>query len=105
MTLRNKESGNLLSFAQTLELRREPNFLSNQFMEDRNLELLPNSSLTIFNAIDDMFNYLDDKKIHLQEDNELISRYKALLTEFNIPIAEKMTLPAVSFLREYKHLL
>lgn len=105
MTLKNKETGNLLSFAQTLELRREPNFLSNQFMEDRNLELLPNSSLTIFNAIDDMFNYLDDKKIHLQEDNELIARYKALLTEFNIPIAEKMTLPAVSFLREYKHLL
>ena len=105
MTLRNKESGNLLSFAQMLDLRHTPNFLSNQFMKDYNLELMPNSSLTIANAVDDMFNLSNDKNVSSREDIELMDRYKALLTETNIPIVEKMTLPAISFLREHQNLL
>lgn len=105
MTLRSKKSGNLLSFANMLELRKKPGFLSYQFMNNHSLELLPNSSLTIVNAINDVFNLLDQKQISSQEDNELMDRYRALLGEFGIPVAEKMTLPAISFLKEYKHLL
>ena len=105
MTLRNKESGNLLSFAQMLDLRHTPNFLSNQFMKDYNLELMPHSSLTIANAVDDMFNLSNDKNVSSREDIELMDRYKVLLTETNIPIVEKMTLPAISFLREHQNLL
>lgn len=105
MTLRNKESGNLLSFAQMLDLRHTPNFLSGQFMRNHHLELLPNSSLTIANAIEDLFNLSNNKNVSSREDTKLMDRYKVLLTEFNIPIAEKMTFPAISFLREYENLL
>ena len=105
MSIRSKETRNLLSFAEMLKLRNTPNFLSNQFMKDYNLELMPNSSLTIAKAVDDMFNLSNDKNVSSREDIKLMDRYKVLLAEFNIPIVEKMTLPAISFLREYENLL
>ena len=105
MTIRNKESGVLLSFTEMLKLRTTPNFLTNQFMKDYNLELMPNSSLTIANAVEEMLNPFNDKNVPTRKDTQLMGRYKALLTEFNIPVAEKMSLPAISFLREYKNLL
>ena len=105
MTIRNKELGNLLSFAEMLNLRRTPNFLSSQFMKDRHLEFIPNSPPSIANAVDDLINLSNDKTVASREDIELMDRYKALLTETNIPIVEKMTLPAISFLREHQNLL
>ena len=105
MTIRKKESRVLLSFTEMLELRRTSGFPTDQFMKDHHLELLPNSSLTIANAVEEMLNPFNDKNVHPQRDMELMDRYKALLTEFNIPIVEKMTLPAISFLREYENLL
>ena len=105
MTMRNIETGNYLSFAQTLELKNTPNFLSNQFMKDRHLEFIPNSPLTITNAVGDMLKPFNDKNVSTREDIALLDRYKTLLKEFNIPTVEKMSLPAISFLREYKNLL
>ncbi len=105
MTIRNTESGNLLSFAEMFQLRTTRNFLLNQFMSDHHLELIPNSSLTIANAVDDVFHLSDGKRISTEEDLELMDRYKTLLAEFNIPIAKKMTPLAISFLREHQHLL
>ena len=105
MSMRSKETGNLLSFAEMLKLRHTPNFLSNQFMRDHHLEFIPNSPLSIANAVDDLYNLSNDKTVASREDIKLMDRYKALLTEFNIPVVEKMTLPAISFLREYKNLL
>lgn len=103
MTVSDKESGTLLSFSEMFELRTT-NFLSNQFMKDHHLELLPNSSLTIANAVEEMLNPFNDKNVPTQKDIELMDRYKALLTDFNIRIEEKMTLPTISFLREYENL-
>ena len=104
MVMRSKEEGYLLSFAEMLELRHTPNFLSNQFMKDRHLEFIPNSPPSIANAVDDLFNLSNDKTVASREDIELMDRYKALLTKFNIPVVEKMTLPAISFLREHQNL-
>ena len=103
MTVSNKESGTLLSFAEMFELRTT-HFLSNQFMKDHHLELLPNSSLTIANAVEEMLNPFNDKNVPTQKDSELMDRYKALLNDFNIRIEEKMTMPTISFLREYENL-
>ena len=105
MTFRSTETGNLLSFAETLKLRTTPDFLTKKFMSDHHLELLPNSSLTIANAVEDMFNFSNNKTVFTPENLELMNRYKDLLNKFNIPIAKNTTLPAISFLREYKHLL
>ena len=105
MSLRSKDTGNLLSFAEMLNLRHTPNFLSSQFMKDRHLEFIPNSPPSIANAVDDLINLSNDKTVASREDIELMDRYKALLTETNIPIVEKMTLPAISFLREHQNLL
>ena len=105
MTIRNKESGVLLSFTEMAKLRTTPNFLTDQFMKDHHLELLPNSSLTIANAVEEMLNPFNDKNVPTRKDTELMDRYKAILTEFNISDREKMTLPAISFLREYENLL
>ena len=104
MTMRNIETGNLLSFAEMLSLRHTPNFLSNQFMKDRHLEFIPNSPLTITNAVEEMLNPFNDKNISMREDIALLDRYKALLNDFNIRIEEKMTMPTISFLREYENL-
>ena len=105
MTLRNKESGNLLSFAQMLDISRDPNFLSDQFMKNHHLEQLPNSSLTIANAVDEMLKPFNDKNVSSLEDTALMERYKTLIKEFNFPAVEKISLPAISFLREYRSLL
>ena len=105
MSMRSKDTGNLLSFAEMLNLRHTPNFLSSQFMKDRHLEFIPNSPPSIANAVDDLINLSNDKTVASREDIELMDRYKALLTETNIPIVEKMTLPAISFLREHQNLL
>ena len=105
MNIRYKETGSLLTLAEILEMTRNNDFLSNQFMKDRNLEFIPNSPLSIANAVDDLYNLSNDKTVATREDIELLDRYKALLIEFNIPLVEKMTLPAISFLREFKNLL
>jgi putative glycosyltransferase (TIGR04372 family) len=105
MTFRSTETGHLLSFAEMLKIRHDPNFLQKQFMNDSQLELLPNSSLTIANAVDEMLNLGIEKFETTPEDLELMDRYKMILTSFNIPIVEKMTLPTFSFLREYSNLL
>ena len=104
MSMRSKATGNSLSFAEIFKLRHTPNFLSNQFMKDHHLEFIPNSPLSIANAVDDMFDLFNDKAVASREDIELMDRYKALLTEFNIPVVERMTLPAISFLREHQNL-
>lgn len=105
MNLKDSTNSRFLSFAEFFELRTQPNFLSKQFMQDHHLELSPNSPLTIANAVDDMFNLSNDKTVYTPENLELMNRYEALLSKFNMPIVENMTLPAISFLREYKHLL
>ena len=105
MSMRNIKKDKVLSFPQMLELRGATNFLTTQFMSDHFLELLPNSSLTIANAVDDMFDLLNDKNGSSQEGIKLIDRYKELLNNFDIPIVEKMTFPAISFLRECENLL
>ena len=104
MTIRNEESGTLLSFAEMFELRTR-DFSSYQILKGKHLERMPNSSLTIANAVDDLFNLSNEKSVASREDAELMGRYKGLLTEFNIPVVEKMTLPAISFLREHQNLL
>lgn len=104
MVMRSKEKGYLLSFADMIKLRHAPNFLSDQFMKDRHLEFIPNSPPSIANAVDDLLNLTNVKNVASREDIELMDRYKALLTEFNIPVVEKMTLPAISFLREHQNL-
>lgn len=101
----NKESGKLLSFAEILEFRSFPNFLSNQFMEDHHLEFLPNTSTTIANAVTEMIDMSVGRNPVTPEDLDLIQRYKMILTSFNIPIVDKITVPTFSFLREYSHLL
>ena len=105
MVIQNHKSGELLSISEMLDHWRNPNFLSKQFMNDSQLELLPNSSLTIANAVDEMLNLGIEKFETTPEDLELMDRYKMILTSFNIPIVEKMTLPTFSFLREYSNLL
>lgn len=104
-TFRSNESGKLLTFAEILEIRSSPNFLSNQFMKDHKLELLPNSSLTIVNAVNELIELSTEQKKLTQEDHQLLKRYEAILNSFKIPIVEKMTMPTVSFLREYSQLL
>jgi len=74
-------------------------------MRDRHLELIPNSALTIANAVAELLNLYEEKYKSTQEDLELMERYKGILTSFNIPIVDKMTLPTYSFLREYSNLL
>jgi hypothetical protein len=103
--IRNKESGKLLTFAEILKIRSSPNFLSHQFMEDRQLEFLPNTSTTITNAVTEMINLVNGQNQMMPEDLDLIRRYKMILTSFNIPIVDRITVPTVSFLREYASLL
>ena len=105
MTMRNIKTGNYLSFSQTFELKNIPNFLSAQFMKDHHLELMPNSSQTVTNAVDDMLKSFNGKNMSTREDTALMDHYNSLLKEFNIPTVEKMSLPSISFLREFQHLL
>ena len=105
MTLRNTVTSRLLTFAEMLEIRNELNFLENQFMSDRHLELIPNSATTIANAVEEILNVSNERKIATSEDIELMESYKAILTSYNIAIVEKMTLPTISFLKEYSYLL
>ncbi|MEI6096014.1 MAG: TIGR04372 family glycosyltransferase [Gammaproteobacteria bacterium] len=105
MVIQNHKSGELLSISEMLDHWRNPNFLSHQYMNDKQLELLPNSSLTIANAVDELLNLGIEKFETTQEDLELMERYKMILKSFNIPIVERMTLPTYSFLREYSNLL
>jgi len=105
MTLRNTVTSRLLTFAEMLEIRNELNFLENQFMSDRHLELIPNSATTIANAVEEILNVSNERKIATSEEIELMERYKAILTSYNIAIVEKMTLPTISFLKEYSYLL
>lgn len=104
-TIRNKESGKLLTFAEMLKIRNSPNFLSNQFMEDRHLEILPNTSTTITNAVTEMIDLVNGQNQVTPDDLNLIRQYQTILTSFNIPTADGITLPAFSFLREYSSLL
>ena len=104
-TFRSTETGNLLSFAEMLKIRHDPNFLQNQFMKERKLELVPNSSSTIADAVGELLDLSNGKRTTSPEDVELVKRYNSILASFNIPIVEKMTLPAISFLRVYSHLL
>jgi putative glycosyltransferase (TIGR04372 family) len=105
MTIRNKKSGRLLTFPEILNIRTSPNFLSDQFMEERHLELVPNSSETIASAVDDLLDLSNGRRMPTSEDLELLKSYNSILTSFKIPIKEKMTTPAASFLRAYRHLL
>ena len=105
MTFQSTETGRLLSFAEMLEIRNAPNFLENQFMRDRHLELTPNSSFTIASAVEEMLNVSNERFLPTLEELKLMERHKAILTSYNIAITEKMTLPATSFLNEYSHLL
>lgn len=105
MIMRSTATGKLLSFAEMLTLRHAPNFLSIKFMEHQHLEILPNSSFTLANGVDDMLNFASEKYDPSLDDLELMNRYNALLAQFNIPIVDKMTVPAISFLREYRTLL
>lgn len=104
MTFRSTETGHLLSFAEMLKIRHDPNFLQNQFMRDRHLELMPNSSFTIANAVGELLDLSNGRKTLTPEDLEFVKRHNSILASFNIPIVEKMTVPAISFLREYKNL-
>ena len=105
MTFRSTETSRLLTFAEMLEIRNAPNFLENQFMSDSHLELVPNSATTIANAVEEILNASNGRKIATLEDTELMESYKAILTSYNIAIVEKMTLPTISFLKEYSYLL
>ena len=105
MTFRSTETGKLLSFAEMLKIRHDPNFLENQFMKEHKLELVPNSSSTIADAVGELLDLSNGKRTITPEDLELVNRYNSILASFNIPIVEKMTMPAISFLREYSHLL
>ena len=105
MVIQNHKSGLLLTVSEMLDYWRNSNFLSKHFMNDNQLELLPNSSLSIANAVDELLNLDKEKLGNSPEDLELLERYKMILTSFNIPIVEKMTLPTFSFLREYSNLL
>ena len=105
MVIQNHKSGKLLSISEMFELRTTTDFPSKQFMKDHHLEFLPNSPLTIANAVEEMLNLVTDNNIRKPEDLELIKRYNSILRSFNVPIVEKMTMPTISFLREYSHLL
>jgi len=105
MVIQNHKSGALLTISEMLDYWRNPNFLSKHFMKVNQLELLPNSSLMIANAVDELLNLGREKFETTQEDLELMERYKMILKSFNVPIVEKMTLPTFSFLREYSNLL
>lgn len=105
MLIQNHKSGTLLSISEMLDQRKKPDFLSKQFMNDNHLELVPNSSLTIASAVVELLNLGEENHKTTYRDIELMERYKRILTSFNIPIVEKMTLPTHSFLREYSNLL
>ena len=100
MTIRRTDSGELLSFAETIQLKVAPNFLENQFMKDNHLELIPNSATTIANAVTDLLDLDNHQFKSTPEDLDLIKRYEAMLTSLNIPIVPKTNVPAISFLRE-----
>ncbi len=103
--IRDKVSGKFLTFADVLSIRSSTNFLSNQFMQDRHLEFLPNTSTTIANAVTEMTDLVNGQNPATPEDLDLMRRYKLILTSFNIPILDKITVPTFSFLREYSSLL
>ena len=103
--IRDKVSGKFLSFAEILKMRSSPNFLSNQFMEDHHLEFLPNTSTTIANAVTEMIDLVNGQNPATPEDLDLMRRYQTILTSFNIPILDKITVPTFSFLKEYSNLL
>ncbi len=105
MLIRNYKRDHIHSFSEMFELRTTTNFPSKQFMKDHHLEFLPNSPLTISNAVAEMLDLVTDNNICKPEDLELMNRYSSILASFNIPVVEKMTLPTLSFLREYSHLL
>jgi len=105
MIFRSTETGRLLSFAEMLEIRNDANFLESQFMRDKHLELMPNSSFTIASAVKEILNVSNDRFLPTLEELNLMERHKAILASYNFVIAEKMTLPATSFLNEYSHLL
>jgi hypothetical protein len=74
-------------------------------MEDRQLEILPNTSTTITNAVTEMIDLVNGQNQVTPDDLNLIRQYQTILTSFNIPTADGITLPAFSFLREYSSLL
>ena len=105
MTFRSIDTGKILSLVEMHELRKKPDYLENQFMRVNRVELMPNSSLTIANAVEEILNVSNESRVPTSEDLKLMDRYNAILASYNIAIVEKMTTPAISFLREYRHLL
>jgi hypothetical protein len=74
-------------------------------MRVNRLELVPNSASTILNSVNDVLDLSNEEIKKTSENLGLIKRYESILISFNVPIVEKMTMPALSFLKEYSYLL
>lgn len=106
MLLKDAKSDELWSFSKTISHRSDSDYLEQSFLSRHDIEFVPNSPQTILNAVQEMLNPNNPSLLTYNEDDEkLIHRYKEILTEFQLPFVEKMSLPSISFLREFQHLL
>ena len=106
MLLKDAKSDELWSFSKTISHRSDSDYLEQSFLTRHDIEFVPNSPQTILNAVQEMLNPNNPSLLTYNEDDEkLIHRYKEILTEFQLPFVEKMSLPSISFLREFQHLL
>ena len=106
MLLKNSKSDELWSFSKTISHRSDSDYLEKSFLSRHDVEFVPNSPRTILNAVKEMLKLDDPSSSNYQmDDKELIHRYKEILNKFQVPVVEEMTLPSISFLREFQHLL
>ena len=106
MLLKSTKSDELWSFSKTISYRSDSDYLEQSFLTRHDLEFVPNSPQTILNAVQEMLNPDDLSLLTYHEDDlKLVHRYKEILTEFQVPFVEKMSIPSISFLREFQHLL
>jgi putative glycosyltransferase (TIGR04372 family) len=105
MTFRNVDTGKLLSLVDMFDLRKNSDYIESHFMRVNRLELVPNSASTILNSVNDVLDLSNEEIKKTSENLGLIKRYESILISFNVPIVEKMTMPALSFLKEYSYLL
>ena len=104
MLIQNTHTNSLLTISEMLKYRYSKVISSDKAMRTANLKFNVHSAETLNNAVAEMLNPMD---IHSYSPDDLIllREYHNVLQSFDMPIVEGCTLPAISFLREFSHLI
>ena len=104
MLIQNTNTNSLLTITEMLEYRHSPVISSDRAMKTANLKFNAHSAETLNNAVAEMLNPIDIDS-YSSDDLLLLRKYHKILGSFEMPTIKGCTSPAISFLREFSHLV